>query len=119
MRNLDSRVQLCDSRMYCLLIFNCLPRKSSITLGRGPPYSKVWSRWEGVQRGAIASQMLIHQNHLVSCLGKIGTPLGWHFRVGERLALVLVPSGRDVKAGNSQVLERIGIGQPGRTYMDG
>ena len=27
--------------------------------------------------------------------------------------LVLVPSGRDVEAGNSQVLERIGIGQPG------
>ena len=35
--------------------------------------------------------------------------MGWHFRVGERLASVLVPSGRDVKAGNSQVLERVGI----------
>ena len=35
--------------------------------------------------------------------------MGWHLRARERLALVLVPSGRDVKAGNSQVLERIGI----------
>ena len=35
--------------------------------------------------------------------------MGWHFREGERLALVLVPSKRDVRAGNSQVLERIGI----------
>ena len=35
--------------------------------------------------------------------------MGWHFKVGERLALVLVPSERDVKAGNNQVLERIGI----------
>ena len=32
-----------------------------------------------------------------------------HFRAGERLALVSVPSKSDVKAGNSQVLERIGI----------
>ena len=38
--------------------------------------------------------------------------MGWHFRVGERLALVLVPSRRDVEAGSSQVLKRIGIGQP-------
>ena len=43
----------------------------------------------------------------------MGTPLGWHFRVGERLALVSVPSRRDVKAGNSQVLERISIIQLG------
>ena len=39
----------------------------------------------------------------------IWNPLGWHFRAGERLASVLVPSKRDVTAGNSQVLERIGI----------
>ena len=42
-----------------------------------------------------------------------GTPLGWHFRASERLALMLpIPSGRDVEVGNSQVLERIGIDQP-------
>ena len=35
--------------------------------------------------------------------------MGWHFRAGERLALVSIPSGRDVRAGNSQVLKRIGI----------
>ena len=44
------------------------------------------------------------------------TPLGWHFRVGEKLALVLVPSRRDVEVDNSQVLERIGIGQPRNDY---
>ena len=31
------------------------------------------------------------------------------FQVGKRLVLVSVPSGRDVRAGNSQVLERIGV----------
>ena len=31
----------------------------------------------------------------------------WHFKVGERLASVSVPSGRDVNVGNSQVLDRI------------
>ena len=44
--------------------------------------------------------------------------MGWHFRVDERLASILVPSGRDAKAGNSQVLERIGIGQPGSDCQD-
>ena len=39
----------------------------------------------------------------------IQNPLGLAFKVGERLALVLIPRGRDVKARNSQVLERIGI----------
>ena len=43
----------------------------------------------------------------------IWNPLGLAFKVGKRLALVLVPSGRDVEVGNSQVLERIGIGQLG------
>ena len=43
----------------------------------------------------------------------------WHFRVGERLALVLVPSGRDVRAGNSQVLERIGIHLLGKIFRNG
>ena len=31
------------------------------------------------------------------------------FKSGKRLASVLVPSGRDVMAGNSRVLKRIGI----------
>ena len=35
--------------------------------------------------------------------------MGWHFRPRERPALVLVPSGRDVKIGDGQVLERRGI----------
>ena len=35
--------------------------------------------------------------------------MGWHFRAGVRLALMSVPSGRDVRAGNNQVLERMGI----------
>ena len=39
----------------------------------------------------------------------MGTPLGWYIRAGERLALMLVPSARDVRVGNSQVLERIWI----------
>ena len=33
--------------------------------------------------------------------------MGWHFKVGKRLALVSDPSGRDVNVGNSQVLDRI------------
>ena len=36
-------------------------------------------------------------------------PLGWHFKESGRLALVSFPSGRDIRAGNSQVSERIGI----------
>ena len=44
--------------------------------------------------------------------------MGWHFRAGERLASMLVPSGRDVRAGDSQVLERIGIGHLGKLAMD-
>ena len=45
--------------------------------------------------------------------------MGWHFRVGDRLALVSVPSGRDVRAGNSQVLERIGIHLLGKIVRNG
>ena len=45
-------------------------------------------------------------------------PLGWHFRLGERLALVSVPSGRDVRAGNSQVFERIGIDLLGKIALE-
>ena len=41
------------------------------------------------------------------------------FKVGERLALVLVPSRRDVMIGNSQVLERIGIDLLRKIAMDG
>ena len=33
--------------------------------------------------------------------------MGWHFKVGVKLASVLDPSGRDVNVGNSQVLDRI------------
>ena len=39
----------------------------------------------------------------------IWNPLGLAFQVGERLALVLDPRGRDVFAGNNQVLEGIGL----------
>ena len=35
--------------------------------------------------------------------------MGWHFKVGVRLALVLDPSGRDVNVWNSQVLDRMDI----------
>ena len=41
------------------------------------------------------------------------------FKAGKRLALVSVPSGRDVMARNSQVLERIGIDLLGKIAMDG
>ena len=41
------------------------------------------------------------------------------FKAVERLASVLVPSGRDVMAENSQVLERIGIDLLGKIAMDG
>ena len=41
------------------------------------------------------------------------------FKAGDRLASVLVPSKRDVMAGNSQVLERIGIDLLGKIAMDG
>ena len=44
--------------------------------------------------------------------------MGWHFRVGERIAIVLVPSKRDVRAGDSQVLKRIGIDHLGKLAMD-
>ena len=47
----------------------------------------------------------------------IWNPLGLAFKVGKRLALVLVPSGRDVMARNSQVLERIGIDLLGKMAM--
>ena len=33
--------------------------------------------------------------------------MGWHFKVGERLASVLDPSERDANVWNSQVLDRI------------
>ena len=45
--------------------------------------------------------------------------MGWHFRAGERLASVLIPSKRDARAGNSQVLERIGIYHLGKLSRDG
>ena len=41
-----------------------------------------------------------------------------HFKARERLALVLVPSKRDVKAGNRRVLERIGMDHLGKLVMD-
>ena len=40
-------------------------------------------------------------------------------QVGERLALVSDPSGRDVFARNNQVLERIGINLLGEIAMKG
>ena len=43
----------------------------------------------------------------------VWNPLGLAFQGRKRLASVSVPSGRDVEAGNSRVLERIGIVQPG------
>ena len=43
-------------------------------------------------------------------------PLRLHFSAGKRLALVSIPSGRDVEAGSSRVLERKDIGQP---WFDG
>ena len=47
----------------------------------------------------------------------IWTPFGLAFQVGERLALVLNPSRRDVFVGNNQVLERIGIDLLGEIAM--
>ena len=44
--------------------------------------------------------------------------MGWHFRASEILALVLVPSKRDVKTSKSQVLERIGIDHLGKLAID-
>ena len=44
----------------------------------------------------------------------IWNPLGLAFEAGKRLALVSVPSKRDVMVGRSQVLERIGIDLLGR-----
>ena len=49
----------------------------------------------------------------------IWNPLGMAFQEGERLALVLDLSGRDVIARNSQVLERIGIELLGKIAMEG
>ena len=49
----------------------------------------------------------------------IWNPLGLAFQVGERLASVLNPSGRDVRAGDSQVLERIGIHLIGKIVWNG
>ena len=47
----------------------------------------------------------------------IWNPLGLAFKAGERLALVLIPSGRDVMVGSSRVLERIGIDLLGKLAM--
>ena len=44
----------------------------------------------------------------------IWNPLGLALEAGKRLALVSVPSERDVMAGSSRVLERIGIDLLGR-----
>ena len=44
--------------------------------------------------------------------------MDWHFKVGERLALVSIPRERDVRAGNRRVLERIGIALLGKLAMD-
>ena len=44
--------------------------------------------------------------------------MGWHFKVGKILASVLDPSGRDVNAWNSHVLERIGIDLLGKIAME-
>ena len=48
----------------------------------------------------------------------IWNPLGLAFKVGEILASVSIPSWRDIMAGNSQVLERIGIDLVGKIAMD-
>ena len=45
--------------------------------------------------------------------------MGWHFKVGERLASVSDPSGRDVKVWNSPILDRIDIDLLGRLAMKG
>ena len=45
--------------------------------------------------------------------------MGWHFRAGERLALVSIPSKRDFKDGDSQVLERISIHLLGKIVKNG
>ena len=47
----------------------------------------------------------------------IQNPLGMAFKAGKRLALVLDPSGRDVKVWNSQVLDRIDIDFMGKLAM--
>ena len=49
----------------------------------------------------------------------IWNPLGLAFKASKRLASVLVPSERDVRAGKSRVLERIGIDLLGKIAMDG
>ena len=55
---------------------------------------------------------------LVGLRETIWNPLGLAFKAGKRLALVSVPSKRDAKAGNSQVLKRIGIDHLGKLAMD-
>ena len=45
--------------------------------------------------------------------------MGWHFRASEIPASVSVPRRRDVRAGNSQVLERIGIYHMRKLARDG
>ena len=45
--------------------------------------------------------------------------MGWHFKVGERLASVSNPSERDVKVWNSRVLDRRDIDLLGRLAMEG
>ena len=48
----------------------------------------------------------------------IWNPLGLAFKAGEILASVLVPSRRDVRANDSQVLESIGIDHLGKLARD-
>ena len=45
--------------------------------------------------------------------------MGWYFMVGERLALVSVSIGRNVRADNSQILEKIGTYHLGKLASDG
>ena len=45
--------------------------------------------------------------------------MGWHFKVGERLASVSVPSERDSNIWNSQVLDRIDFDLLGKLAMEG
>ena len=43
----------------------------------------------------------------------------WHFKIGKRLVSLSDPSGRDAKAWNSQVLDRIGFVLLGMLAMEG
>ena len=40
--------------------------------------------------------------------------MGWHFKAGERLAVMSSPSGRDFNVGNGQVLDGIDFGLLGK-----